>query len=55
MKIGDVFYDVSEGMPCGFLQELVALDMESKNMHNLGDINKRMVVSLDVDALLKGQ
>jgi hypothetical protein len=39
-------------MPCGFAQELVTLDMEDKKMRNLGEINKRAVVSLDVENLL---
>lgn len=52
MKVGDVWYEVSEGMPCGFLQELVAINMENKALHTLGDINKRMVVSLDIESLL---
>jgi len=53
MILGDVTYDVSEGMPCGFLQDLVAIDSGGKSLTSLGEVNKRMVVSLDINGLVE--
>lgn len=43
---------VSEATQPSFLQQAVHLDMENKKLHVLGEVNKRFVVSPDIDALL---
>jgi len=55
MKIGDVVYDVSQGMPLGFLQELVAIDLKKGKMNILGEVQKRMVASPDIGVLLSNK
>lgn len=52
MKIGDVYFDVSQGMPVAFLQDLMALNVKEGQYHSLGEVNKRMVVSPDIANLL---
>ena len=53
LKIGDVLFDVSSGMPCNFLQEVVAINTERKKFYQLGDISRRMVCYPDIDSLLQ--
>jgi len=55
LVIDDNVFDISQGMPCGFLQELHYMNLKSKEMCHLGDINKRIVVSPDIQDLLKKQ
>lgn len=43
---------VSEATRPSFLQQAVHLDMENKKLHMLGQVNKRFVVSPDLDTLL---
>lgn len=45
-------FQVSEATKPSFLQQAVYLDMENKKLHVLGEVNKRFVVSPDLDALL---
>jgi len=52
LKMGDVVYDVSQGMPCSFLQELVAIDRKTNKMVHLGNIEKRMVVAPDIQNII---
>jgi len=52
MKIGDVTFDVSQGMPCEFLQELVGLNTKEKDFYQLGNVNRRMIISPDISSLL---
>jgi len=52
MKIGDVYFDVSQGMPVAFLQDLMAFHIPLRTYHSLGEVNKRMVVSPDIANLL---
>lgn len=53
MKIGDVLFDVSQGMPCGFLQQLVGINLQSNQYYQLGEVSKRMIVSPDMTGLDK--
>lgn len=53
LKIGDVLFDVSTGMPCNFLQEVVAINMDRKKYFQLGDISRRMVCFPDIESLLE--
>jgi len=48
MQIGDVVYEVCQGMPLGFLQELVTIDLKKNKMNILGDVQKRMVAYPDI-------
>jgi len=52
LKIGEVLYDVSKGMPSSFFEELVYLDPGKKEFVPLGSIEKRMVVAPDIRNLL---
>lgn len=52
MKIGDVIYDVSQGMPLGFLQELTAIDLKKNKINFLGEVHKRMVAYPDIQTLM---
>ncbi|EPY51231.1 DNA-directed RNA polymerase III complex subunit Rpc53 [Schizosaccharomyces cryophilus OY26] len=45
MDMGGVDFIVQSGSECLFLQEVAALDYESKRMWNLGTFQRRMVVS----------
>jgi len=51
--IGEITYDVSQGMPCNFLQELVAIDHEKKKFYQLGEVTNRMVAYPDISMILK--
>ncbi|KAI6112688.1 RNA polymerase III RPC4-domain-containing protein [Pisolithus sp. B1] len=53
MRLGnDILLNVSEATQASFLQQAVHLEMENKRLHVIGEINKRYVVSPDLDALL---
>jgi DNA-directed RNA polymerase III subunit RPC4 len=53
LQIGDNMFDVAQGMPCSFLQELHYLNLTSKEIFNLGEIDKRIVVTPDLEVLLQ--
>lgn len=52
LKIGDTLFDVSSGMSCNFLQEVVMLSPELKKFFQLGEITKRMVCYPDISNTL---
>lgn len=53
MRLGnDILLNVSEATRALFLQQAVHLDMENKRLHVIGEVNKRYVVSPDLDTLL---
>lgn len=53
MRLGnDILLNVSEATQASFLQQAVHLEMENKRLHVIGEINKRYVVSPDLDTLL---
>lgn len=53
MRLGnDILLDVSGATQPSFLQQAVHLDMDHKQLHVLGEVNKRFVVSPDVSTLL---
>ncbi|KAF8552395.1 hypothetical protein OG21DRAFT_1511500 [Imleria badia] len=53
MRLGDgIVLNVSEATRPSFLQQAVHLDVENKKLHVLGQVNKRFVVSPDLDALI---
>ncbi|KAL3825368.1 hypothetical protein ACJIZ3_021397 [Penstemon smallii] len=51
-KIGDTIYDVSSNLPCGFAQEVVAINTEEKHICSVGELSKRIVVTPDIDSIL---
>lgn len=55
MRIGGSLFDVSPGTGCLFDQEVVAVDTEEKGFHRLGSVNRRLVCSLDVQAILAAE
>jgi hypothetical protein len=55
LRIGDVLYDVTPGMPLNFLQEVAVVEPEEQKFYSLGEINQRMVVSANIDSLLSAQ
>ncbi|CAN0902331.1 DNA-directed RNA polymerase III subunit RPC4 [Linum grandiflorum] len=51
-KIGDVDYDVSQGLDCTFAQEVAAMNTTTKQCSSVGEVEKHAVVSVDVDSIL---
>ncbi|XVF48914.1 hypothetical protein PTKIN_Ptkin03bG0226400 [Pterospermum kingtungense] len=53
LKLGDTLYDVTPGLNCVFAQDVVAVNTEEKQCCVVGDLNKRAVLTPDVDSVLK--
>nr|DAD32746.1 TPA_asm: hypothetical protein HUJ06_011597 [Nelumbo nucifera] len=54
LKLGDTLYDVSSGMNCVFAQDVVAINTEEKHCCILGELNKRAVITPNIDSILNG-
>ncbi|CAH9107762.1 unnamed protein product [Cuscuta europaea] len=52
MKLGETLYDVSPGTDCIFSQNAVAMNLEEKYCCNIGELNKRAIVTPDIDFIL---
>ncbi|KAL6548101.1 hypothetical protein OROHE_009163 [Orobanche hederae] len=52
LKLGETLYDVSSGLDCVFAQDVVAVNIEEKHCCNVAEINKRAVVTPDIDSML---
>ncbi|KAF8406792.1 hypothetical protein HHK36_005913 [Tetracentron sinense] len=52
LKLGDILYDVSSGSDCLFAQDVVAINTEEKHCCIVGELNKRAIITPDVDSLL---
>ncbi|XP_044980323.1 DNA-directed RNA polymerase III subunit rpc4-like [Hordeum vulgare subsp. vulgare] len=52
MRLGDALFDVSAGLDCTFAQEAVAINTNKKHCCSLGEVNKRAIVTPDIDYLL---
>lgn len=52
MKLGDALFDVSPGVSGLFAQDVAVMNVAEKHCCVLGDLNKRAVVTPDVDSLL---
>lgn len=52
MRVGDQLFDVSTGMPCNFLQEVVAIDSNKQKLYQLGELQRRMVCYPDIADML---
>lgn len=53
LKLGDIIYDVSSGMDCGFAQDVAAINVEGKRCCIVGELSKRAILTPDVDSMLK--
>ncbi|KAJ4973539.1 hypothetical protein NE237_006713 [Protea cynaroides] len=52
LKLGDTLYDVSPGSDCAFAQDVVAMNTEEKHCCTLGLLDKRAIITPNVDSLL---
>lgn len=52
IQIGEVLFDVAPGVPGRMLQQFAAVDATTRECTVLGDIQQRIVVTPDIDALL---
>ncbi|RWR95323.1 DNA-directed RNA polymerase III subunit RPC4 [Cinnamomum micranthum f. kanehirae] len=52
MKLGDIIFDVSPGTKYNFAQDVAAINVKEKHFCLLGDLDKRAVVTPDVDSLI---
>jgi len=52
MKIGETLFEVNRGARCLFHQELVSISHKEQQCFSLGDVNKKLVCTLDVDHAL---
>ncbi|XP_017220995.1 uncharacterized protein LOC108197800 [Daucus carota subsp. sativus] len=52
LKLGDILYDVSAGLNNVFAQDAVAINTEEKHCCVVGELNKRAIVSPDLDSIL---
>ncbi|KAL0292991.1 UNVERIFIED_CONTAM: DNA-directed RNA polymerase III subunit RPC4 [Sesamum calycinum] len=52
LKLGDILYDVSPGSDCAFAQSVMAIDTTNRDCCDLGALNKRAVVTPDIDFLV---
>ncbi|CAL9091095.1 unnamed protein product [Musa acuminata var. zebrina] len=52
MKLGDVLFDISPGVKCEFVQDIAAINTKEKHCCILGKLNKRAVLTPDIDSLL---
>ncbi|KAL8243072.1 hypothetical protein R6Q59_009365 [Mikania micrantha] len=52
LKLGDHLYNVSGGLDCGFAQDVVAIHTEEKGCYNIGELNKRAIITPDMDSIL---
>ncbi|KAB2049962.1 hypothetical protein ES319_A13G212700v1 [Gossypium barbadense] len=52
LKLGDTIYDVNPGLSCVFAQDVVAVDTAKKQCCVVGEVNKHVVVTPDMDSVL---
>ncbi|XP_065871590.1 DNA-directed RNA polymerase III subunit rpc4-like [Euphorbia lathyris] len=52
LKLGDTSYDVSSGSDCAFAQDAMKVVTATKDCLTMGEIQKHVVVTPDVDSLL---
>uniref|UniRef100_A0A1D1Y243 DNA-directed RNA polymerase III subunit RPC4 n=1 Tax=Anthurium amnicola TaxID=1678845 RepID=A0A1D1Y243_9ARAE len=51
MKLGDAFFDVTPGSNCMFAQDVMAINTQEKHCSLIGELNKRVIVTPDVETL----
>ncbi|PIA50297.1 hypothetical protein AQUCO_01300797v1 [Aquilegia coerulea] len=52
LRLGEIVYDVSPGSDCVFPQNVAAINVKEKHCCVLGELEKRAVITPDVDSLL---
>ncbi|XP_023744364.1 uncharacterized protein LOC111892546 isoform X1 [Lactuca sativa] len=52
LKLGDHLFNVSGGLDCSFAQDLVVMNSEEKYCCNVGELNKRVVITPDIESVL---
>ncbi|KAB1996367.1 hypothetical protein ERO13_D13G196800v2 [Gossypium hirsutum] len=52
LKLGDTIYDVNPGLSCVFAQDVVAVDTAKKQCCVVGEVNKHVIVTPDMDSVL---
>ncbi|KAK9060833.1 hypothetical protein SSX86_021539 [Deinandra increscens subsp. villosa] len=52
LKLGDHLYNVYGGLDCSFAQDVVAIHTEEKSCCNIGELNKRAIITPDIDSIL---
>ncbi|XVE97908.1 hypothetical protein REPUB_Repub03eG0059300 [Reevesia pubescens] len=52
LKLGDTLYDVTPGLSCVFAQDVVAVNTAEKQCCVVGELNKRAIVTPDVDSVV---
>lgn len=55
LKLGDILYDVSSGSDSSFSQKVMAINVKDKQCCELGEANKKAVVTPDIDSLLDSE
>ncbi|GIQ87612.1 DNA-directed RNA polymerase III subunit RPC4, partial [Kipferlia bialata] len=53
MVLGDYVYDITPGAEGGFAQDVMVMDDKDNKAYNLGAVNKKLVVSVNLAELLK--
>lgn len=52
LKLGDHLYNVSGGLDCSFAQDLVCMNTEEKYCCTIGELNKRAIITPDIESVL---
>ncbi|KAJ8420780.1 hypothetical protein Cgig2_022646 [Carnegiea gigantea] len=52
LKLGDTLYDVNPGSDCIFSQDVVTINTKEKNCCAVGELQKRAILTPDVDSIL---
>lgn len=52
LKLGDHLYNVSGGLDCSFAQDLAAMNTKEKYCCNVGELNKRAIITPDIESVL---
>ncbi|KAK3213435.1 hypothetical protein Dsin_018141 [Dipteronia sinensis] len=53
LKLGETLYDVTAGLNCTFAQDVAAINTADKNCCIVGELNKRAILTPDVDSVLR--
>lgn len=53
MVLGNIVMEVSQGIDASFLQDVVAISPEDQKAHLIGQVTRKMIVSPDINELLK--
>ncbi|KAI8871954.1 hypothetical protein GQ42DRAFT_161661 [Ramicandelaber brevisporus] len=53
LQYGNLLLDISRAAECNFAQQVVAADMENRELYILGSVEKRLICVPDIDALLE--